>query len=76
MTDNGTMWRTLQEHMPKRTWIHVGEVYETIEAEIRLDADDLAAHPIGMPHWKSNLRTLLRQKQASGGVLSRKHIMQ
>ena len=74
MTDNSTIWKALQEHLPKRTWIPIAEVFATVQNRVVLDEEDLehAPSPRNTPRWKSNVRHLLRMKQRTGSIRARK----
>ncbi len=74
MTDNKTIWNTLQEHVPKRKWISLSEIFAIIQARILLDADDLgpASSHSETPRWEANVRRLLRVKVQTGIVRTRK----
>jgi hypothetical protein len=71
MTDNMTIWRSLQEHLPRRTWIPIAKVFATVEKFVPLDGEDLRASHPERPRWKSNVRRLLRLKVRAGSVRSR-----
>jgi hypothetical protein len=71
MTDNTTIWKSLQEHLPKRTWIPIAKIFATVEKFVPLDGEDLYAAQPERPRWKSNVRRLLRLKVRAGSVRSR-----
>lgn len=71
MTDNTTIWKSLQEHLPRRTWIPIAKVFATVEKFVPLDGEDLRATHPERPRWKSNVRRLLRLKVRAGSVRSR-----
>ncbi len=74
VTDNKTIWNTLQQHVPKRKWISLSEIFAIIQARISLDAEDLgrASSHSGTPRWEANVRRLLRVKVQTGIVRTRK----
>ncbi len=74
VTDNTTIWNTLQKHVPKRKWISLSEIFAIIQARVLLDAEDLgpASPHSGTPRWHANVRRLLRVKVQTGNVRSRK----
>ncbi len=76
MTDSATLWRALQVHVPKRTWIPVSDILATVRTRIVLDEEDLERKDSmsGHPQWESNLRRLLRAKARAGTIRSRKRV--
>jgi hypothetical protein len=74
MTNSAIIWKTLQERLPKHTWMPIAEVYAAVENYVQLDAEDLEnVHPSSpRPRWKSNVRRLLRQKKESGTIRHRR----
>jgi hypothetical protein len=74
MTDNATIWKTLQERLPKRTWMPISAIYAAVETYVQLDAEDLedVRATLHRPRWKSNVRRLLRQKKECGTVHARR----
>ncbi len=74
MTDNTTIWNTLQKHVPKREWISLSEIFTVVQARILLDAEDLdrASSRSKTPRWEANVRRLLQLKVHTGFVRSRK----
>jgi len=74
MTDNTTIWKALQKHLPKRTWIPLAKIFATVHTQVLLDEEDLecARSHSATPRWESNVRRLLRTKTQSGSVLARK----
>lgn len=73
MTDNSTIWTALQRHLPKKTWIPLAEILETVRARVLLDAEDLerTGSTAGAARWEANVRRLLRAKSRTGGVRAR-----
>jgi hypothetical protein len=71
MTDNTTIWKSLQEHLPRRTWIPIAKVFAIVEKFVPLDREDLRAIHPERPRWKSNVRRLLRLKVRAGSVRAR-----
>jgi hypothetical protein len=70
MTDDKTIWKALQEYLPKGRWIPLGEIFTTMRTRLRLDAEDLVRSSSRSPrqHWEVNVRRLLRLKMRTGGV--------
>ena len=73
MTDNSTIWTALQKHLPKKTWIPLAQILETVRARVLLDAEDLerTGSRTGAARWEANVRRLLRAKLRAGGVRAR-----
>jgi hypothetical protein len=74
MTDDFTIWRTLEAHVPKGTWIPMVEIQAIVRCRVVLDNEDLERGRVlaGPPQWESNLRRLLRTKARAGTIRSRK----
>jgi hypothetical protein len=70
MTDDTTIWKALQESLPKGRWIPLGEIFTTIRTRLLLDAEDLVCPSSRSRrlHWQVNVRRLLRLKMRTGGV--------
>ncbi len=75
MTDNGTIWKTIREHLPKKTWIPIREIFGAVERNIPLDNEDLDTSKSrnNNPRWQTNVRRLLRSNKGSGRVRARPH---
>ncbi|MGA9115707.1 MAG: hypothetical protein WB626_02920 [Bacteroidota bacterium] len=73
MTDNTTIWRALQQHCPKRTWIPLIDILATVRARVPLDDEDRthSGSSRSAPLWERNVRRLLRMKAQSGSIRSR-----
>ncbi len=76
MTDNTTIWNTLQDYVPKRKWISLSEIFTVLQGRILLDAEDLgrASSRSGGLRWEANVRHLLYTKVHTGIVRSRKKV--
>jgi hypothetical protein len=74
MTDDATIWRTLQEFLPKRTWISLSDIYGIVQSRVLLDKEDLEHQTpsSGFPQWKANVRRLLRAKARIGRIRARR----
>lgn len=74
MTDNATLWRALQKHVPKKTWMPLADILTTVRSRIPLDREDLERRhsPTGAPQWEFNVRLLLRAKTHTGSIRTRK----
>jgi hypothetical protein len=75
MTDDKTIWKALQEYLPKGRWIPLGEIFTTIRTRLLLDREDLvrsSSHSRRL-HWEVNVRRLLRLKTRTGGVHVRRN---
>lgn len=76
MTDSVTLWTAFKEHLPKRTWIPLAEVFAVVQDHVDLDAEDLEPTRVlsDTPRWKSNVRRLLRTKKQSGSLRARRRV--
>ena len=73
MTNDATLWATLRRHLPRKTWVPIGEIYVIIQRHVPLDDEDLGSRvsaPVS-PRWKGNVRRLLRSKHRDGTLMSR-----
>jgi hypothetical protein len=73
MTDDNTLWKTLQKYIPRKQWLALTEILVIVQRRTKLDTDDLElAKRSGTPHWKSNVRRVLHSKLRQGWVRARK----
>jgi hypothetical protein len=74
MTNDNALWNALHKHLPRKTWIAIGDIFVIVQHRIPLDAEDLACvnSQSPRPHWKSNVRRVLHSKRREGTLLSRK----
>ena len=73
MTNDTALWMALHDHLPRRTWVPLGDIYLIVQHRVLLDAEDMecrTAHSL-MPRWKFNVRRILRSKQREGRLLRR-----
>lgn len=73
MTNDTTLWATLRKHVPRRKWVSLQEIYQIVQRNVALDAEDLgcrSTHPAS-PRWKRNVRRLLHAKRHDGTLKSR-----
>ncbi len=76
MTDDSALWTTLHEHLPRKTWVPITEIYTIVQHRIPLDAEDLESRNAASesPCWKSNVRRVLYSKHREGTLLRRKSL--
>jgi len=76
MTNDGALWIALHEHLPRKTWIALADIYMIVQHRILLDDDDLACvnSRSRRPRWKYNVCRVLHSKQREGTLLSRKSV--
>jgi len=74
MTDDRTLWVTLQKHLPRRVWIPIADIFLIVQRGVVLDAEDMERSNSRSltPRWKSNVRRVLRFKQKEGTITGRK----
>lgn len=74
MTDDATIWRALQEFLPKRTWIPLPDILAIVQSRVFLDHEDLERRSpsSGVLRWETNVRRLLRVKTRIGSIRARK----
>jgi hypothetical protein len=73
MTNDITLWATLHEHLPRKTWIPIEEIYQIVQRNVPLDTEDLGCRGMrsASPHWKRNVRRILHSKHREGALMSR-----
>jgi hypothetical protein len=73
VTDNLTIWKALQRHIPKMRWVPLSEILATVQIQIHLDEEDLdrVRSRSGTPRWESNVRHLLWMKRQTGSIRGR-----
>ncbi len=73
MTDSGKIWKTIQEQLPKQTWIPIADIFRAVETNISLDKEDLDTRlsRSNVPQWHRNVRRVLRKKKDAGRILAR-----
>jgi hypothetical protein len=76
MTNDSALWITLHEHLPRKTWVPITDIYTIVQHRIPLDEEDLESRNAssGSPCWKSNVRRVLHSKQREGTLLGRKSL--
>lgn len=74
MTNDTALWMALHQHLPRKKWIAIAEIYIIVQHRVLLDAEDLehVNRRSANPRWKSNVRRILRSKQQEGTLLRRK----
>lgn len=74
MTDHATIWKTLQQHLPRSEWVPVADILAIVRTRLPLDREDLehrGSHS-GPLRWESNVRHVLRSKARAGRIRKRK----
>jgi hypothetical protein len=74
MTNDTTLWMTLQKHLPRRRWIAIADIFLIVQHRTRLDAEDMERKSTrsSTPRWKSNVLRILHTKQREGTIAGRK----
>lgn len=75
MTNNQRLWQTIQDHVPRRTWLSIRDLFDIVERHVELDYEDLepGRSPGCQPRWKSNLRRILGAKlRGEEGIVHRR----
>ena len=73
MTNDTTLWSTLDKYVPRGKWVAIADIFLIIQQCTLLDAEDLKRvgfHP-GSPWWQSNVRRVLHRKKREGALASR-----
>jgi hypothetical protein len=76
MTNDTALWMALNEHLPRKKWIAIADIYIIVQHRVLLDAEDLenVNTRSANPRWKSNVRRVLHSKQEEGTLLRRKSL--
>jgi hypothetical protein len=74
MTNDTTLWTTLQRHLPRRRWIAIADIFLIVQRRTQLDDEDLEriSSRSSTPRWKSNVLRILHSKQREGTIAGRK----
>jgi hypothetical protein len=73
MTNDTTLWTTLHNHLPRRTWIPLADIYVIVQQRLHLDSEDMECinSRSMMPRWQSNVRRVLYAKKRDGTLSAR-----
>lgn len=73
MTNDTALWTALHAHLPRKTWVPIGDIYLIVQHRILLDSEDLGYRTThsSSPRWKFNVRRVLHSKQREGRLLRR-----
>lgn len=73
MTNETILRNTLCQHLPRRRWIPITEIYTLVECRMPLDNEDrrCAGQSTPVPRWHSNVRRVLYRMRREGRVMSR-----
>ena len=73
MTDDTTLWKTLQKSVPRERWVALSEIFLYVQEAMSLDSDDLkrANSRSGVPRWQANVRRILHAKHLEGTIRRR-----
>lgn len=65
------IWAILESHMPRDTWVSINKIYELVERNVELEAEDYtpAAPGATEPKWRRNVRNTLQHRKTSGHLL-------
>ena len=70
MTRLPEIWQIIREHMPRRTWIHIHDIYDLVEEYADLDSEDFypQSPTSDIPKWKRNVRNVLQYRKSKGEI--------
>ncbi len=73
MTDDTALWTALHRHLPRRTWVPITAIYQIVQHNVPLDAEDLVCQGAHLtnPRWQRNVRRILRCKHRDGTLQRR-----
>ena len=73
MTDDTILRETLTQHLPRRRWIPIDDIYSLVEGRMPLDTEDrvCAGHGAAAPCWHKNVRRVLYRMRREGRLMSR-----
>jgi hypothetical protein len=71
MTHLPDIWSIIRFHMPRDTWMVLGDIYDLVEQHTSLDEEDMGPQAPGstIPKWKRNVRNVLQYRKRTGEVL-------
>jgi hypothetical protein len=75
MTHLPEIWDCIREHLPRRTWVPLDDIYALVERRLSLDREDHKPQAPGslIPKWKRNVRNVLQYRKRKGEVEWNKH---
>ena len=67
------IWSILKDHVPRKRWVSIGEIFSIVESHSTLDNEDLKVHTptANSPRWKVAVRRLLATQKKGGKVRGR-----
>jgi len=70
-TPQPLMWEVMQRLLPRRERVTLQQIYDLIEREIRLQADDFepSSDLSNEPRWQRNVRNILQYRKGTGEIL-------
>ena len=74
MTQDTILRDTLAQHLPRRQWVPIADIYTMVERSMFLDADDrcCSGRVARVPHWHKSVRRILYTMRREGRLLSRR----
>ena len=72
MTERSAMWNTMVEHIPKRRWISIREIFAIVESRSTLDKEDLELNSFRIPRWRLTVRRALMDQKRLGSIQGRR----
>ena len=74
MTGRAAIWNIMREHLPRRQWISISEIFAIVESRSDLDKEDLALNCFRVPKWRLTVRRALMEKKRAGSIQGRKRM--
>jgi hypothetical protein len=64
------IWDIIQTHLPRRRWVSLKEIYNTVEEYGNLDTEDFKGQSptSDTPKWKRNVRNVLQRRKGKNEI--------
>ena len=70
MTHSSEIWECIQNHLPRRQWILLEDIYSLVETHLNLDPEDFEPQlpTSSIPKWKRNVRNVLQYRKGTAEI--------
>lgn len=70
MTHLPDIWECIRQHLPRKRWVPIGDVYSLVQSKLRPDREDQEPQSPSsdIPKWKRNVRNVLQYRKRTGEI--------
>ncbi len=70
MTQLPDIWDCIRQHLPRKRWVSIGDIYALVQTRLRLDREDHEPQSPSsdIPKWKRNVRNVLQYRKRTGEI--------